>query len=215
MRKFVCSVCGYVFDEARDGSWDALPDSWTCPLCGAAKSEFREQGQPASAPASGPARTADENPDDMKEMTALEVSILCSNLARGCEKQYRSRESALFTELADYFRGISPAAQSPAAEQLATLVEKDLNELLPAAADQAKADGDRGALRALTWSDKVTRIQKSLLARRAQEGDRMTEGTGVYVCTICGFVFIGDTPPALCPVCKVPAWKFERIEGRA
>ena len=32
----------------------------------------------------------------------------------------------------------------------------------------------------------------------------MLDNTGVYVCVICGFVYVGDTPPALCPVCKAP-----------
>lgn len=41
----------------------------------------------------------------------------------------------------------------------------------------------------------------------------MIENTGVYVCTICGFIYIGDTPPDLCPVCKVQNWKFEKVEG--
>jgi Fe-S-cluster-containing hydrogenase component 2 len=35
------------------------------------------------------------------------------------------------------------------------------------------------------------------------------------VCTICGFVFVGDNPPELCPVCKVPNWKFEKVGGEA
>ena len=39
-------------------------------------------------------------------------------------------------------------------------------------------------------------------------------GTQVWVCSVCGFVYIGGTPPAICPVCKVPAWKFDKIEGR-
>lgn len=43
----------------------------------------------------------------------------------------------------------------------------------------------------------------------------MLENTGVYVCTVCGFVFVGDAPPEQCPVCKVPSWKFEKIEGGA
>jgi len=73
---------------------------------------------------------------------------------------------------------------------------------------------DRGALRALVWSEKVTRILKSLLIRYQQEGESMLENTNVYVCTICGFIYIGDTPPEICPVCKVPSWKFEKIEGR-
>lgn len=43
----------------------------------------------------------------------------------------------------------------------------------------------------------------------------MLENTGVWVCTVCGFVYIGDKAPDLCPVCKVPNWKFEKMEGRA
>ncbi|MGM9662470.1 MAG: rubredoxin-like domain-containing protein [Oscillospiraceae bacterium] len=26
---------------------------------------------------------------------------------------------------------------------------------------------------------------------------------------------MGDAAPELCPVCKVPSWKFEKVEGRA
>ena len=57
-------------------------------------------------------------------------------------------------------------------------------------------------------------ILKSLLTRYAQEGERMTANTGVYVCTICGFVYIGQEAPELCPICKVPSWKFTKIERR-
>ena len=30
-----------------------------------------------------------------------------------------------------------------------------------------------------------------------------------FVCTICGYVHEGDTPPEFCPQCKAPASKFE------
>lgn len=52
MKQYICSVCGYVYDEAAgapdDGInpgtlWADLPEDWACPLCGAAKSEFEEQ----------------------------------------------------------------------------------------------------------------------------------------------------------------------------
>ncbi len=52
MKKYVCSVCGYIYDEAAgipdDGIapgtlWAQLPEDWVCPLCGAAKSEFEEE----------------------------------------------------------------------------------------------------------------------------------------------------------------------------
>ena len=51
MTKYQCSVCGYIYDPAQ-GDPDAgikagtpfeqLPGSWECPVCGAAKSEFKE-----------------------------------------------------------------------------------------------------------------------------------------------------------------------------
>ena len=49
MKKYACNVCEYVYDpEQGDPSngippgtpFEKLPDSWVCPECGAAKSEF-------------------------------------------------------------------------------------------------------------------------------------------------------------------------------
>ncbi len=40
MARYVCSICGYVHDDAAGEPFLKLPDSWTCPVCGAAKSEF-------------------------------------------------------------------------------------------------------------------------------------------------------------------------------
>ncbi len=152
---------------------------------------------------------------DMQELSPLEISALCTNLARGCEKQYKSKEAALFTELAGYFKDTSLPAKNPDYNKLIALIEKDLEQGFTNANAIASDSKDRGALRALVWSEKVTRILKSLLTRYQKEGDVMLENTGVYVCTICGFVYIGDTPPEICPVCKVPNWKFEKVEGRS
>ena len=33
-----------------------------------------------------------------------------------------------------------------------------------------------------------------------------------WVCKVCGYVHEGDQPPAKCPVCKVPAEQFEKME---
>ena len=47
--RYVCSVCGYVYDPEKgdpDGgiaagtSFEDIPDSWTCPVCGADKDKF-------------------------------------------------------------------------------------------------------------------------------------------------------------------------------
>lgn len=49
MQKYICNVCGYVYDPAAGDpgtnippgtSFEALPDDWVCPLCGVPKSDF-------------------------------------------------------------------------------------------------------------------------------------------------------------------------------
>ncbi len=52
MDKYVCTICGYVYDSEK-GDPDAdiepgtkfenLPDDWTCPICGAGKDEFEKE----------------------------------------------------------------------------------------------------------------------------------------------------------------------------
>ncbi len=34
-----------------------------------------------------------------------------------------------------------------------------------------------------------------------------------FVCSVCGYVHEGDAAPAQCPVCKVPAEKFNEVTG--
>ncbi len=52
MQKYVCGVCGYVYDPKKGDSeagippetaFEDLPDDWTCPVCGAAKDEFEPE----------------------------------------------------------------------------------------------------------------------------------------------------------------------------
>jgi rubredoxin len=49
MQKYVCEVCGYVYDPAvgdpNNGitagtAFADLPDNWVCPVCGADKESF-------------------------------------------------------------------------------------------------------------------------------------------------------------------------------
>ncbi len=49
MKKYVCDICGYVYDPNEGDpdsnipagtSFDALPDEWLCPVCGASKDDF-------------------------------------------------------------------------------------------------------------------------------------------------------------------------------
>ena len=184
-------------------------DDWKCPLCGAAKGAFRPEGtQQAAAPAPVPAL-----PTDLRPLTAMELSAVCSNLARGCEKQYNADQAAAFTRLADWLRERAEPFADSNLDALLAKVEQDLSEGYPTANAVSGHVSDRGALRSLVWSEKVTRMLQSLLTRYSREGEAMLKDTGVWVCTICGFVYVGDTPPELCPVCKVPSHKLERIGG--
>lgn len=222
MAKYICTVCGYIYDEGKGipdegiapGTvWEDVPEDWLCPLCGATKSEFKSEGKPDATVKRKPMSVMEVS-EDMKELSPLEISALCSNLAQGCEKQYKPEEASLFTELAGYFKmGTSPS-KDPDFDKLIKLIEKDLEEGFPITNGVVSDANDRGAMRSLVWSEKVTRILKSILIRYQKEGDAMLDNTGVYVCTICGFIYIGDTPPEVCPVCKVPNWKFEKVEGR-
>ena len=207
--RYVCSICGYVYDEAQNPPWNTLPDDWKCPLCGAAKGAFRPEGtQQASAPAPVPAL-----PTDLRPLTAMELSAVCSNLARGCEKQYNADQAAAFTRLADWLRERAEPFADSNLDALLVKVEQDLSEGYPTANAVSGQVSDRGALRSLVWSEKVTRMLQSLLTRYSREVKPMLKDTGIWVCTICGFVYVGDTPPELCPVCKVPSHKLERIGG--
>lgn len=38
-----CTVCGYEYDEAKEGAkFQDLPDTWACPVCNAPKEAFEK-----------------------------------------------------------------------------------------------------------------------------------------------------------------------------
>ena len=51
MKKYVCNVCGYIYDPAKgdpeggvkpNTPWEQVPENWVCPDCGAGKKDFSE-----------------------------------------------------------------------------------------------------------------------------------------------------------------------------
>jgi len=51
--RYTCKICGYVYDPEKGDPdngikpgtpFNELPDTWTCPICGAPKSEFEKEG---------------------------------------------------------------------------------------------------------------------------------------------------------------------------
>jgi len=50
MKKWICLLCGFVYDEEKglpsEGipprtRWENIPDDWVCPDCGVGKSNFK------------------------------------------------------------------------------------------------------------------------------------------------------------------------------
>lgn len=49
MKKYICIICGYIYDERLGDpdegipagtKWEDVPDDWICPDCGVGKNEF-------------------------------------------------------------------------------------------------------------------------------------------------------------------------------
>ena len=49
MKKYVCDVCGYVYDPAEGDAdsgiapstaFEDIPEDWVCPVCGVGKGDF-------------------------------------------------------------------------------------------------------------------------------------------------------------------------------
>ena len=237
MAKYICTLCKYVYDEdvgipekgiAPGTKWSDLPDDWVCPLCGSRKKDFELMGEQASAPTS----VKDEKPeprivntgseldgavkvpagygdDDLRALSYAEAAVLCSNLSKGCEKQYLMEESAAFKKISDYYMSKAGTVEGTF-DDLMALIEENLSTN-----DEAlrigKKSGDRGAYRVTLWNNSVSKILASLLQRFSDEGNAMLENTNIYVCDICGFIYVGDEPPAICPICKVPSVKLLKV----
>lgn len=45
MEKWVCTVCGYVYDPAENDNvkFEDLPDDYVCPLCSVGKDQFEKE----------------------------------------------------------------------------------------------------------------------------------------------------------------------------
>lgn len=233
MKKFICTVCGYIYEEAAGipyrgispgTKWEELPPDWVCPLCGAPKSAFEgktEEGTPAASQDSDTEMETETEPEpelerdgSLRELSFGELSAVCSNLAKGCEKQYLAEEMELFLKLAGYFKSKAAPAEAENINAILSMVTGDLEIEYPRAEAAAAEAEDRGAKRALVWSGKVTRMLEALLERFEKEEGAFIENTKVFVCDICGFIYIGDEAPAICPVCKVPSLKIMEIQRR-
>jgi len=153
--------------------------------------------------------------ENMREMLPEELGAVCSNLSKTCEKQMRPEEADLFGKLSAYYGKQSPKQAESSFKALAALIEHDLTQGYAQANKAIQEENDRGAQRSLVWGEKATKLLKGLLARYEKQGNALLENTSVFVCDICGFVYVGEHPPEVCPVCKVPSFKILPVRKEA
>lgn len=207
MKKYRCLICGYIYDDSVESvKFEDLPEDWKCPICGAPKDMFEEIVEDSSKEDSN----EDENDNDEEELRELnvgELAYICSNLANGCEKQYLFEEMEMFNKLYDYF--ISKLEIKDG--NIDNVLDKVSNDvkLYDEAMNVADKFDDGGAKRVITWGTKTTNMIKSLL-KSYQSGEIFD--TRVWVCDICGFIYVGEELPLYCPVCKVPNSKILEVE---
>ena len=101
MEKWVCMICGYVYDPAAGDDeggippgtpFEELPDDWTCPICGAGKDDFEKQTRRA-------AFAVDAKSSSLKRMTSATHSGKSGNGFIDANNAWKQRED----KIADLF----------------------------------------------------------------------------------------------------------------
>ena len=78
MARYRCKICGYIYDEEKEGvKFSDLPDDWKCPLCKAPKTSFEK---------------ITENSEINKETKEIKENINLSNYMREYERNSDDKE---------------------------------------------------------------------------------------------------------------------------
>ena len=79
--KYRCTVCGHIYDEEREGvKFADLPDTWTCPTCGAPKSKFVPVVEGQTWASEHVLGVAKDVPEDIKNDLRANFNVECSEV---------------------------------------------------------------------------------------------------------------------------------------
>ena len=79
--KYRCTVCGHIYDEEREGvKFADLPDTWTCPTCGAPKSKFVPVVEGQTWASEHVLGVAKDGPEDIKNDLRANFNGECSEV---------------------------------------------------------------------------------------------------------------------------------------
>lgn len=86
----------------------------------------------------------------------------------------------------------------------------EFQKMYPKMIEEAKADGNKGALRSFNFANKVEKIHAELY-KKALENIGKNPEVDYYVCQGCGNT-VEHEAPEKCPVCGAPKKMFKKIE---
>ena len=149
MAKFVCGVCGYVYEG------DALPDGYTCPVCHAPAAKFTKQDDELTWAAEHIVGIASDVPEDIKADLRANFNGECSEVGMYLAmSRVAYREG--YPEIGEYWK----TAAFEEAEHAAKFAEL-LGEVL--------TDSTKENLKVRVEAENGATAGKTALAKRAKE----------------------------------------------
>ena len=88
----------------------------------------------------------------------------------------------------------------------------EIEEMYPAYMAIAELQDEKGAQQSIRYAEEAEKIHAEMYKEakeKAGKGEDL-QVEEIYVCPVCGYTHIGK-PPERCPVCGVPAERFERF----
>lgn len=86
----------------------------------------------------------------------------------------------------------------------------EFQKMYPAMIEDAKAEGNKGALRTFEFANAVEKVHAELYKKALAELGKNKE-TDYYVCQVCGYT-AEDHAPDECPVCKAKKQAFRKVD---
>jgi rubrerythrin len=86
----------------------------------------------------------------------------------------------------------------------------EFQQMYPKMIEDAKADGNKGALMSFDYANQVEKIHADLYKKAIDELGSNKE-TEYHVCQVCGMTVEGDAPDK-CPVCGAPKASFKKVD---
>lgn len=99
-------------------------------------------------------------------------------------------------------------------ENLQEAIEGESHEfqkMYPGMIEDAKAEGQKGALRSFEFANAVEKVHAALY-QKALENLGRNPDVDYYVCQVCGYTAENEAPDP-CPVCKARKQSFKKVES--